>query len=199
MFYDIMNNNITFTSYIRPVTVERFYEKAISMPQKNYVGYPWTVKESVKAASAYTEDVEDCTAFGITDGAKVFLLHICPTKSQNSNFENIANFIKSKVNLNNNELQGILVGSKSDCRYSKSSAQLFDKFLGFVEKYNIPTSIFRSSFDDDRCHLAYSSVKDEWIISSKIIDNLIKKFPPGEVFTRYFKEVKISPEDIVLP
>ena len=61
---------------------------------KNYVDYPWTIKESVFSNNAYTKNIADCTVCGITDGLKVLLIHLCPTNKENFNFNKVIDLIK---------------------------------------------------------------------------------------------------------
>ena len=92
-------NNISFQSKIRPVNREQFYKSIYSHPMNASVEYPWTVKETVYATKANTTGVLDCTVLGLTDGIKVFLMHICPTRKENYYFSKIADYIKEKIDL----------------------------------------------------------------------------------------------------
>ena len=82
-------DNITFTSRIRPVTRAEFSRVILSYGDKNFVGYPWTLKESVLSNKAYTKDIADCSVCGITDGLKVLLIHLCPTEKINFQFNTL--------------------------------------------------------------------------------------------------------------
>ncbi len=53
MFYTVMDNNIAFTSRIRLVSPEEFRNVTGKISNKNFVAYPWTIKESVIAESAF--------------------------------------------------------------------------------------------------------------------------------------------------
>ena len=81
-------NDISFTSRIRHCTKNEFNMVANRIGVKNYVGYPWTIKESVCSDSAYTRSIADCIVCGITDGLKVLLIHLCPTNAENFDFFN---------------------------------------------------------------------------------------------------------------
>lgn len=184
-------DKISFQSRIR-VTHLNEYGSVVSSFKKNAVKYPWTVKESVLANSAYTDLVYDCTVCGFTDGLKVLLLHICPTIKENLNFKKIEDFIKSKINLKNNEnLQGFLLGSKKNLDVSPDSEKVFNFFEDLMEKYNIPFSKFKNSKDIN--YVAYSSVKDEWLIGNG--DFNILKDNSSDFLKKHFEEVMLSEYD----
>jgi hypothetical protein len=90
-------SNISFQSRIKPVSKSEFRQLTSAYGKKSFVDYPWTVKESVLGKQAFTKGVFDCTVCGITDGLKVLMLHICPTREENSNFSKIIDFIKKKI------------------------------------------------------------------------------------------------------
>ena len=54
-------NNISFKSRIRPVGNWEFQGLTSGFAKKQYVNYPWTVKESVLSEKAITKNVYDCT------------------------------------------------------------------------------------------------------------------------------------------
>lgn len=187
--------NISFKSRIRLVPPGEFQRAAASIGRKNFVDAPWTIKQSILANKAYTTDVLDCTVCGLTDGQKVLLNHICPTMLENRNFEKIANFIKEKIDLTNKDLQGFVLGSKPYLASSPDSPVLFDKFVKLLEKYNIPASTFKGGpFVNN---VAYSSVKDEWLISNPFISESFKKeaSSPAELFQKTFDNVAVSDAD----
>ena len=190
-------NNISFKSRIRPVGNWEFQGLTSGFAKKQYVNYPWTVKESVLSEKAITKNVYDCTVCGITDGLKVLMLHICPTKKENEKFSNIINFIKTHIDLKKTNLQGFLFGSRKDTPDNKSE-RIFKNFETFMKENNIPYSKIKgsSTFSD----VAYSSETDEWLIkhekmgSAEAIANCKK---PINFFTTYFDDVKISDLDEV--
>ncbi len=195
-FTAYMDNKISFTSRIKLVPLNEFYDTATNIGRKKFVNEPWTIKESVLADSAYTSDILDCTVCGLTDGEKVLLTHICPTNPSNRNFTKIEDFILKKVNIANKYLQGFILGSKPDNINSPNSTKLFDKFVEFMKKYDIPFSQFKGGVFEN--NVAYSSKTDEWIIgNSAITDGLKKSYEnnPLSLFNKIFDEVKVSDLD----
>lgn len=190
-------NNISFQSKIRPVNREQFYKSIYSHPMNASVEYPWTVKETVYATKANTTGVLDCTVLGLTDGIKVFLMHICPTRKENYYFSKIVDYIKEKIDLKNPNLQGFLLGSKANLR-DGSSELLFNNFEKFLKENNIVYSKFKGG--PCTSNVAYSSEKDEWIISNEATENAdLKKYydTPLDFFKRSYADVKIADCDSV--
>ena len=107
-----MENNITFTSIIRPVKKSVFDKAAGHISSKNFVDYPWNCSQSVRGQESYTTGVLDCTMCGITDGQDVFMMHICPTKKENSNFSKIKDFMLNKIDFKNKDLSAFVIGAK---------------------------------------------------------------------------------------
>ncbi len=195
MFYICMNNNITFKSSIRLVPQGEFNNIIQKIGRHNSVNYPWTMKESILSESAYTTRIFDCTACGFTDGEKVLLNHICPTNPENRDFKSITDFIKKKINLANNNLQGFILGSKTDTPESPNSSILFDKFIKFMEEHGIPFSMFKGSKYENNA--AYLTSKDEWIISNPAITDSERTthLSPKEITSKFFDEITISELD----
>lgn len=188
-------DNISFKSKIRLVPSAEFHRAAFVIGEKNFVKAPWTIKQSVLSNGAYTTDILDCTVCGLTDGQKVLLNHICPTHYANKDFNQIAEFIKSKIDLTNQFLQGFILGSKPNCSASPRSTTMFDNFVEFLQKYNIPFSEFKGGPYEN--NVAYSSLNDEWLISNKSINDKMKKNfkTPYPVLDSIFDKVQISEED----
>lgn len=189
-------NNVSFQSRIRPISKREFSKITSSYGQAVYVNYPWTIKESVLSNKAYTKGVFDCTVCGITDGIRVLMLHICPTKKENENFDAIASFIKSKIDLTNSNLQGFLLGSKKLPFLKDKSQKIFDNFENFFEKYKIPYSKIKGGLHDN--DVAYSSITDEWLISHEMLeDENIKDShkTPEKFLEHFYNDVKISELD----
>ncbi len=190
-----MDNNISFTSNIKLVTMPEFRQIASKIGQRHAVNAPWTIKESKLASSAYTTGILDCTVCGLTDGQSVLLNHICPTNLDNSNFAKIERFIRNKVDLQNPDLQGFILGSKANLPKSPYSVPLFDKFVDFMNRHNIPFSQFKGGQFEN--HVAYSSQTDEWIISNDLVKDWLKDVFPDvkPVFNRIFDKVEVSKLD----
>lgn len=184
-------DNISFQSRIRLTSMNAF-NKEIHYGKKNYVNYPWTVKESVISDKAATTDIYDCTAAGFTDGSKVLMLHICPTEPRNNNLSKIEKFINEKIDPNNPYLQGFILGSKNFNPNTPNSPKVFDFFLNIMNKLDIPFSYFRAG--DYANNIAYSTLKDEWIIGSELLNAVDKSIfkTPQKAIEKIFEESKIS-------
>lgn len=188
-------NNVSFQSRIRPVTRNEFGRITSGFGKKNFVDFPWTLKESVLSDKAYTRDVADCTVCGITDGLKVLLIHLSPVNKANQEFDKVVNFIKSKLDLANPDLQAILIGGKPSCTHGSESYCLFEKFEKFLSDSKIVFSKLKGGMGTK--DVAYSSTTDEWLIAS---DNMKPLNPmvytsPEAVLKQNFSEVVISSED----
>lgn len=190
-------DNITFTSRIRPVTKAEFSRVVSSYGDKKFVGYPWTLKESVFSDKAFTKDVADCTVCGLTDGLKVLLIHLCPTEKINFQFNKVVDFIKGKFDLKNPDLQAILIGGKPKCTHGEDSYKLFGMFEKFLEDSKIQYSKLKGGMGTK--DVAYSSTTDEWIIANDVF-----KFPEKNQFKtaqkameEVYNEVKIADCDEV--
>lgn len=184
-------DNISFQSRIR-LTSMNVFNKEIHYGKKNYVNYPWTVKESVISDKAATTDIYDCTAAGFTDGSKVLMLHICPTEPRNNNLSKIEKFINEKIDPNNPYLQGFILGSKNFNPNTPNSPKVFDFFLNIMNKLDIPFSYFRAG--DYANNIAYSTLKDEWVIGSELLNAVDKSVfkTPQKAIEKIFEESKIS-------
>ena len=184
-------DNISFQSRIRLTSMNAF-NKEIHYGKKNYVNYPWTVKESVISDKAATTDIYDCTAAGFTDGSKVLMLHICPTEPRNNNLSKIEKFINEKIDPNNPYLQGFILGSKNFNPNTPNSPKVFDFFLNIMNKLDIPFSYFRAG--DYANNIAYSTLKDEWVIGSELLNAVDKSIfkTPQKAIEKIFEESKIS-------
>lgn len=187
--------DVSFTSAIRPVTCNEFTKAVSSIARKNCVNYPWTINESVKAPQAYTKGVCDCSLLGITDGNDVLMMHLCPTNSNNKNYFQIKRFISSNVDLKNPNLQAILIGSKE----IKTSEDLYNKLAEFMQEWKIPFSQLKTSANGCKIDVAYSSPKDEWIVTCNKIDKLIRSGVNDslKILKDVFKNVNISQADEV--
>lgn len=192
-----MDNKITFTSIIRPVKRSMFNNVVSGISRKNFVEYPWTVKESVIAKDAYTTGVIDCTVCGITDGEKVFMMHICPTNKDNFNFKKIKDFITKKVDLSNEDLSAVVIGAKSYPDDSRSY-KLFDNFVKFLKSKNIPTTSIKGGDVYESVDVLYRQRNDEWLISGKYLDKYIDHTSSGLVLNKIFPQIELSEFDIII-
>jgi len=163
---------ISFTSTLRPTTLKEFSRITGSFGKKNFVDYPWTINESVKDKSVYTTGIRDCTACLITDGQEGLLMHICPTIEMNHNFVKILTFIRRNIDLKNNNLQAVLVGSRND----KKSLNIYNEFKKLLGQFDIPTSELKNG--KKSTHIAYRTDTDEVLITNETIDNCLRKGQP---------------------
>lgn len=186
--------NISFTSAIRPVSSAEFQKSIEKISYQNHVCYPWTIRESVKAADAFTFDIIDCTMCGITDGEKVLMMHICPNMDTNADFSKIKDYLSKKINFKSKNLNAVVLGAKyypDDNR----SFKLFDNFIKFLKSKKVPTTTVRGGEVYEPVDVLYKSQTDEWIIASKYLDNYIHKDQPINVLKRIFPEIKLSAFD----
>ena len=189
-------DNISFKSGIRPVTTAHFNQVASTIGSKYAVNYPWTVKQTIKAPAAYTRYVFDCTVLGLTDGENVTMLHICPTKEENKDFQKIKDYLLQKIDLYNPNLQALLFGSQND-KILTLSANLYNNLCNFIKKYNIPlTEIAKAK---EYADIAYQAKTDEWIISSHSINENISKGKSSEdALKETFQKISISELDEIV-
>lgn len=190
-------DGISFQSIIRPVNREHFYKNISKHKIQQSVEYPWTVKESVLSNNANTTGVFDCTVLGLTDGIKVLLMHICPTRKENYYFSKIADYIKENIDLKSSKLHGFLLGSKANLR-DCSSELLFNNFEKFLKENNIKYSKLKGG--PCTTNVAYSAEKDEWIISNEATENTeLKKYykTPLDFLKCCYADVKIADCDNV--
>ena len=187
-----MTNNISFQGTYRAITKAEFGRKTINLPRGCNVRYPWTTKESVRATKAYTTGTIDCSVLGISNGQDVFLMHLCPTNPKNSNFKQIKNFILEHIDRESKYLEAALFGSQD---YSAKSQKLNKNLLDLMKSLGIPCSIFKCASDE--FDVAYSSIEDEWCVSSDAIDYLLneKKVSSKDALQTTFKEIRLSHVD----
>lgn len=185
-------NEVSFTSAITPVNQVQLAKKIANLDKKAFVAFPWTIQDSVKAASAGTTRVCDCSVMGITDGTDVFLMHLSPEYELNHSTYFIRQFIAKNVDLFNKNLQAILIGSKP----TKKSQDVYNKLLMVLHEFKIPFSELKHA--KDATNVFYSSVNDEWLISSQCIDRAIKQGKTSEeILKNTFNTVNISPLDYI--
>lgn len=186
--------NISFKSSIRPVTRKEFSQIVSNYGSKNFIDYPWTVKESVLSNKVYTKGVEDCSFLGLTDGLRVLGMHICPTIEENFDFSKIKHFIMKKIDLRTSGLQGILLGARRHSEENRSF-NLFDNFELFLKKHSIPYSKFKDGRDEN--DIAYDSKTDEWVVSSRLaeIPDIKNQITAKGFLEHLFNDVEISELD----
>ncbi len=187
------DSNISFSSGIKFVQTGEFSRLAGNIREKYFVNYPWSAKQTVKGFSAYTRDVKDCTMGGITDGRDVVMFHVSPNQRNISTFKDVEASILDKISLTNPELQGFLLGSTSN---NPMSQQLLKMFEDFMKKCKIKYSVLAGQDTMANTNVLYDSRKDDWVIASNLIDELLpKKLPPEEIAKKLFKDVSIAEFD----
>ena len=162
-------NNLQFKSKIRPINYLKYREIIDKMGKNVEVKPPWTLAESIKNKNAFSTNIIDCTVCGLTNGQDVLILHICPTVEKNKNFSKIKDFILKNFDVTSYDTRGFLVGSQKNNMYSQFSDTLFQNFVNFMEKFEIPFSQFRGT-KKVPVHVAYSSTRDEWLLSNPIVN-----------------------------
>lgn len=185
--------DISFTSSIRPVSSDSFCRMTRDIT--NNVSN-WRPEGAKKGLSAKTDRILDCTALGLTDGEKVFLMHIIPELSSNKKFlPHIIEKIKNSMDLSCEYLQGILVGSKS---YSRESLIGYNNFVRFLKENKIPFSELKGGNTVHK--IAYHTKNDEWLVSNFDIDGLIRsgETDAKKLFEFGFDRVKINKLDEIV-
>lgn len=188
-------DNISFQSRIRITNCDefrRFAKKGFAQ-----VNYPWSIKETVYSQKARTDGIYDCTTLGITDGIKVLLFHICPTNPKNKNFKQVEAQITQKIKelMDTNSLQGFILGGKKYNINSPRSFELFEIMEGVLQKLHIKYSKFKGG--DFTNNLAYNSTKDEWIIGSDLLNNILQSKEnlfktPDKAAAKIFEQIKLA-------
>lgn len=184
---------VSFTSAFRPIPQKEFSILKSGIPKNCFVDFPWTMSEAVKGSSACTDRVCDCSVLGITDGAEVFLSHLNPENESNRQIFALREHIARNVDLFNENLQAVLIGSKN----TKKSLDLYGKLKGLLEEFNIKYSQLRNS--KTPLSVVYSSNTDEWRIASAEIDKKIRKGLSSEqIFTSSFENVSLADFDEIV-
>ena len=160
---NVNNKNISFKSRIRPVSLTEFTKMSEPLYRTSFVKYPWTIKDSVTAADAFTMDIADCTAGGIVDtkNKKVFLFHICPEMPINQCMSDIAQHINGAFEGIHEGLRAFLTGSSEMFRDSVNN---YNNIKNAILERKIPLTEFKGP--KSKTHILYDSNKDEWIISN---------------------------------
>lgn|SRR5574344_513079 len=187
------NSNISFSSQIRLINNQNFNKLASRISNKNYVRYPWSVNEIVKDSAAYTRNIFDCTAGGVTDGQDVVMFHIAANKQNIRNFDAIQNKILSNLSLQKQNLQGFLLGSANEIDKSR---KLFSLFENFFKKNDIDYSAISGFKFDTSSNILYDSSKDCWFVThEKMPKELSQKISSKNVLEDIFAKINISKND----
>lgn len=190
-----MDNNISFTSLIKPVGFGTFQMITARMPKSSYVAYPWTLKEATLASDVFTKSVSDCSVYIISDGQKAKMYHICPGCDDAKIFSNVEADIESNFDLTSENVEAFILGAKPPYLVGNESYDLFGKFEKFTEKHRIPTTILKGGRGERS--FAYSSTTDTLYIANTERFNSDCKEPttPLGVLRNWFEKVVIHPKD----
>lgn len=201
-------------SALRLCTKTDFEKEIASIVSKNSVNYPWTAKETVKSASAFTEKVYDCTANGLAlPGDSVVLSHICPTEENIKSFETVKTTILKKLESmsgSKESLHSLLIGGTR----SNESLRTFDMFENFMTKENISYSKLHllKSANIEGTNLAYKALCDKFLVTNQSISDQVfnKRAKLAEmsksqvqkelkgILKRAFEDVEVSRLDLLI-
>lgn len=181
-----------------------FYEKTKMIRLERRVNSPWTAKEIIRDTEALTIGVVDCSAGGIVtygaDGKSrdVVMFHLCPTRSENSNFSKIAEILRAKLGelAQGERVQGFLVGGAYKLRGSK---KMFTKLKNFMTEQKIPCTILENQKDPNGLSIAYRAGADEWLVTNYSIEKALKKGASTlkKILSDAFNYSNILDEDVV--
>lgn len=185
---DSKMNNISFTSSIKPVNIKSFSDYVgTKIPKKNFANFPWNIESSVVGKDVYTNRICDCTSCIITDGNNSILMHLNPEDSSNHCFNNVLMFLRNHIDLKNENLQGLLVGSKD----TKKSLDIYNKFSNLLNQLEIKFSELQNG--KSPTSVAYLKDTDEFLVSNAHIDRALKrKLCDQDVLKNSFKRIHIA-------
>ncbi len=179
--------NISFTSALRPATLNDFGRITKQIGSKNAVNYPWTINETVKAKDVYTTGIIDCSGCLITNGQDAVLMHLTPDNEHNHAFSLVLDLLRNKLDLKDSNLQAILVGSKNH----KKSLDIYNKFKNLLEQIGIPYSELKNG--KSPTSIAYVTSKDEVVVTNKNIDKMLRKEASSkEALESGFEKISIA-------
>ena len=185
--------DINFTSSIKPVNSKIFSDITSTIPQTNFANYPWSLEQTVQGKDVFTKNICDCTSCLLTNGKEAILMHINPNEGSNHNFSIVIPYLRDKINLADENLQGVLIGSKN----TKKSMDIYNKFTELLNKLNIPFSQIRNG--KSPTNIAYKTDKDEVYISNAHIDRALKKnLNSKETLGKSFEEINIANCDEII-
>lgn len=187
-------DSISFTSLIRPVNTKTFSDYVnIKIPKKNFADFPWDIDSSVVGKDVYTNRICDCTSCIITDSETSVIMHLNPQDGSNHCFNNVLMYLRNNIDLKNENLQGLLVGSKD----TKKSLDIYNKFSNLLQQLNIKFSQLQNG--KSPTSVAYLKDEDEFLISNNHIDRALKKrLSPQSTLNNSFKKVAIADCDEII-
>lgn len=191
-FMNTMNNNISFTSRIVPLTLTDFDKVTAKFDKEYLVDYPWTLNEAVVGKDVFTKNVCDCTCVVFKDGQKAGLLHLNPAKKVNHLIVPIIGFLQSNFNIGDKNLRAIVIGSKN----TKPSQSLYNNLIGILTHFDIPFSVLKNG--NGATNVAYRTDADEVLVSNLTISGALKNGNSAkEAVNSGFKHVLVSKNDVL--
>lgn len=202
--YKMKNSQISFKSKIVLVTQDYFNKQAKSI--SSFVDSPWTAKQIVKADAAYTTDICDCSAGGISTLKDITMFHIDPIEEILSEWNEVERTLDNNLADNKDGLQALLFGRS----YSQNSQKVFSKFEEYLQNRKIPYSKFENQLQVFAfTKILFTALKQEWNITNKRIsqaltenkdllaklskEDLQKKLK--EIMSLFIEKVEVSPLD----
>lgn len=189
------NSNLSFARGIKITSPVKFNEYAEKIGKNFSVNSPWTEREILRAESAYTTRIYDCTAGGITDGKDVVMFHICPDYVDPKDFGRIEKVLLKKLDINNPDLKGFLIGS---CDFFGKSRELFKHFEDFMKANKIKYSALKNHFKcEGYSNLLYDSNEKQWVVSHAGIEERVLESVknPDEIVRKLYKNIFIEDSD----
>ncbi|MCQ2753739.1 MAG: hypothetical protein MJ231_01685 [bacterium] len=181
-------DSITFGTRVRIVSKSEF-NNAINSNFKNIDN--WTLKGIKKGERLVSRGMCDCGfVLGKGYGIEANGMHICPTYKENK-LKSIIEHLKKWINPLE-EQEAIIVGGKENNVNSPQSMKFVDSYIKTMEESNIPCSYFvGGDFEND---VAYSGMKDEFLIGNELINETSKKIfgTPQRAIEKIFSKFKIA-------
>ncbi len=177
----IDSNSVSFQSKIKFIDYKTFKNKTAHFnPKRHEVGWPWTADTMKSGKNLFTTGIMDCIAVGIVDGSKIILAHIATYKhgeakqcnQKGFTIENIKRRFLEKINLDNENLHGFILGGMQTKLNSKYNVNKLSKIKQFFEENKIPYTIFGARKDVHyfgKYSLLYSNKEDTLYITNNIV------------------------------
>ena len=159
---------------IKPMIPKLFNEFVSQIRGIKSVDHPWTIKETVRAHSAYTRCVDDCTSIGVINKDGITLAHLHYGKDANTTFNQVKDEFVKRIDLNATDNHGFVLGSNP--RFTQSPL-FFDNWSRFLEELKIPCSLFKGKAKSAGKNIAYVKEFDTLVISCDDIHNLAYPMP----------------------
>ena len=182
--------DVSFTSRIRPVSCKDFNKIVSVIPRNKFVSHPWLIEDSKMGQNVFTTNICDCTSCLISNGQEALLMHLSPMQESNHFFNNVLIYLRNHLDLKDENLQAILVGSKN----TKKSLDIYNKFVDLLNNFGIPISELKNG--KTPTNVAYKTNTDEIYVSNLTIDKLLKKGNSAEdALDKSFEKIEISKTD----